>query len=813
MGPSGKSVPVGARQEKTGDCRLLERRWQERKRRKEMNVDNLMTVAQCDQFIANLNTVGMDVPAELLARRAFLEKQGVSVYADFKARNNPSEELVKCIENAADELLKPGISSSEALKPVMLYGKIQSGKTRAFVGIMSIAFDRGVDIAIVYTKGTNALATQTVSRMKAEFDNFKPGNDLNQQCTIVVHDVLEFRNQVLTPYELDTRKHIIVCKKEVNNTRLLKDIFERNLLMRQKKVVVIDDEADFGGIAFYRDSKAGGVKVGANAKYITDTVKLIPNCRNMLVTATPYSLYLQPDGVVQLINGEIRPLKPRHTQMVPVHPKYVGGKQYFVDSIKEGSMYRSVFHTLSEECVRVLCKSDQRYLSNIAKSHNLHDFRYAIIQYLVGTAIRSIQEEDKGILYKSSFVVHVEIAKTAHQWQYTLLNAFKNYLAQHVFCDKPDDSSFNDMIAAIYGDFVETRKCGESEGLLEKDEIPSLECVIARIRKLLVMSAVHIQIVNCDEDVANLLNASGQLDLKHEANIFVGGSILDRGITIENLIGFVYGRSPQNMQMDTVLQHARMYGARKMADMAVTRFHTTNQIYDRLRRINAMDEALRDQFEKAMKAGKDPENIFVCRDGEKKINPCAPGRLLISSISAITPHSRHLPIGFQTDSHTKIHSIVSQIDADVLAVPDYQNRDKDGIFMIGRDLAIDILRRIRKTYIYNRPEDKNKELEWDVEEMVSILEWALDENTQLYCLRRTNRDLDRFRGDGGFMNAPDYGHTELYPARAKAIDLPLLMLIREDGSKEKHWRGSPFYWPVLLVQKNVRTAVYGNPGV
>lgn len=58
------------------------------------------------------------------------------------------------------------------MKPVMLYGKIQSGKTRAFVGILSIAFDRGVDIAVIYTKGTNALATQTVSRMKAEFCHF-----------------------------------------------------------------------------------------------------------------------------------------------------------------------------------------------------------------------------------------------------------------------------------------------------------------------------------------------------------------------------------------------------------------------------------------------------------------------------------------------------------------------------------------------------------------------------------------------------------------------------------------------------------------
>ncbi len=35
------------------------------------------------------------------------------------------------------------------------------------------------------------------------------------------------------------------------------------------------------------------------------------------------------------------------------------------------------------------------------------------------------------------------------------------------------------------------------------------------------------------------------------------------------------------------------------------------------------------------------------------------------------------------------------------------------------------------------------------------------------------------------------------------------MFIRENGKEEKGWRGTPFYWPVLLVQENVRPAIYG----
>lgn len=776
-----------------------------------MNFDNLMTVAQCDQYIAMFQNLG-EVPPELVARRALLAEQGTTVYGAFRARNNPSEELIGCIQRTADALLSPEIDAHEALKPVMLYGKIQSGKTRAFVGVMSIAFDRGIDIAVVYTKGTNALATQTVSRMKAEFAYFKPGSNLLQQCTIVVHDVLDLKSQMLTPYELNTQKHIIVCKKEANNTRLLKDIFAGSTLMRQKRVIVIDDEADFGGIAFFRDKQTHGVGVGTNAKYITEMVLSIPDCRNMLVTATPYSLYLQPDGMSELVNGKVRPLKPRHTETVPVHQRYVGGKQYFIDSLQEDSMFHSVFHPLSPDCIDVLGNRDLRYINNIAKAAKLHDFRYAVLQYLVATGIRSIQEAGKGILYRSSFIVHVQIAKAAHKWQSELMVALLGYFGQHVFCDQPDDSSFDDMIAAIHKEFVETRSNGEHEGLLDADVMPPVGDVVAKIKELFAKEAIHVQIVNSDEDVANLLDASGQLELRHEVNVFVGGSILDRGLTIENLIGFVYGRSPQRMQMDTVLQHARMYGARKMADMAVTRFHTTNQLHDRLKRINAMDESLRDQFEKAMKEGRDPDTVFVCREANGRIMPCAPSRLLIASISTITPHSRHLPVGFQTGSRTAIHETVSGIDAAILGVPDYQNRDADGIFKIGRDLAIDLLRRIRSTYIYNRPIDANEGLEWDAEEMISILEWALDKNEELYCLRREDRELSRIRDNGAFANAPDDGRTDLAPARAKAVDLPVLMFIRENGAEDKGWRGTPFYWPVLVVQQNVRSAVYGNSG-
>lgn len=46
----------------------------------------------------------------------------------------------------------------------MLLGEVQSGKTRAFIGVMGLAYDNGIDVVILLTKNSNALARQTKQR-------------------------------------------------------------------------------------------------------------------------------------------------------------------------------------------------------------------------------------------------------------------------------------------------------------------------------------------------------------------------------------------------------------------------------------------------------------------------------------------------------------------------------------------------------------------------------------------------------------------------------------------------------------------------
>lgn len=84
-----------------------------------------------------------------------------------------------------------------------MLGKIQSGKTRAFLGVIAEAFDNDYEIAVVLTKGTVSLARQTLNRIRSDFRPFI------EQDEVQVYDIMTLPD--LTPYELN--QHLILVVK------------------------------------------------------------------------------------------------------------------------------------------------------------------------------------------------------------------------------------------------------------------------------------------------------------------------------------------------------------------------------------------------------------------------------------------------------------------------------------------------------------------------------------------------------------------------------------------------------------------------
>jgi hypothetical protein len=84
---------------------------------------------------------------------------------------------------------------------------------------------------------------------------------------------------------------------------------------------------------------------------------------------------------------------------------------------------------------------------------------------------------------------------------------------------------------------------------------------------------------------------------------------------------------------------------------------------------------------------------------------------------------------------------------------------------------------------------------------------------KVLCLIRKGRTLSRFQpqlGSPYFSDAPDTGQREGAIARRFAIDIPMLIMIRQDGREDDGWRGVPFYWPIVVAQQNIQLAIFAH---
>ena len=433
------------------------------------------TLAECLKFIDQLKQFSMPIPAEVYAEKARLEEreridENEFIFTTMKAHNKfMSDEKEHCVREMVDQLLKDG---PDAKQPCLLLGNVQSGKTDTFESIMGLAMDRGIDVCVVMTKGTNTLTEQTLKRLNTDFKYFAESGRTDQKVIVRIFDIMDIVHMNLGTLAEDPRnRFIIVCKKETKNLQHLINLFtEKSPELARREVLIVDDEADFASRAYYQ--RKGEFDLLRIAELI-ETFTTIPQYyRYLQVTATPYSLYLQPDGTIQLREGkEASPWLPRYTGIVPIHDKYIGGKQYYVESKNEESMYYHLYKPVSEKCISQLSVRREDYKTARAHSDNILDLSKAIIGYLMAAAIRSIQEEKKGQTYKSSCLIHVEINKKYHEWQEELITSIIDDVRESFLKSQNADIHLLNLQQEAYEDFRQSNLKAREPGLI-KEEFP-----------------------------------------------------------------------------------------------------------------------------------------------------------------------------------------------------------------------------------------------------------------------------------------------------------------------------------------------------
>ena len=699
------------------------------------------------------------------------------LYTEIARRLEYSDEYSDCVLSTVQRLTEHTTTSE---RPGILLGQIQSGKTRTFLGVIALALDNGYDNCIVLTKGTKPLAHQTRLRVRQAFREAIENDEAR------VFDIMALPDN-LTSYETSL-KLIIVCKKEDDNLRRLeRALCDTYPQLSKRRTLIIDDEADLASLGFR--TRGGQTGLAVIPSQIERLRQALTHAGYLQVTATPYSLYLQPSSEQVLPDGVYRPLRPAFTELIPIHEHYIGGRQYFELSEDPDNPAYYFQWSVDQQELDALHREDGRRLKieDVLVSPRIPAMRHAICAFVVGGSIRRLQERQiSGGRPKCSFLFHLDRARVAHTWQEQVVREIVDQLRRE---SDGNTERFRALMQEAYDDLAVSVS-------LSEQWLPTFEEVLEEARRLL--PACMVTKVNSDNDVQAMLDDEGQLELRNPLNVFIGGQILDRGLTVAGVIGFYYGRDPRRFQQDTVLQHCRMYGARPGADLGVTRLYTSDRIYDVLRRIYEFDQALRQAFRAG---GQDAGVVFVTQHGAGVV-ACSPNKLALSSIEALRAGGRALPIGFDIVRGAAARRVADEVDRTVQSVGD---DCANNVFEISLEEALEIIGLATSVY------DFSSGYGWNLDLLAAKLRYmAAERGDNLLCSVRRDREITRLRSSGRPANAPDTSQREGALARAEAIRKPILFMTEQRGGEELGWKNGPFWWPVIYWPQEMRTVIFSN---
>ena len=507
----------------------------------------------------------------------------------------------------------------------LLVGKVQSGKTSNLELLSAIAFDNGYNLLIIYGGYDTELLRQCTERFGMTFDSAS-GDDIVDSDTPIVFTtniVTKESNSIacLTPdFAADlieeNRPIIITCLK---NSRVLKKV---NRLLHGLmasvptfKPFIIDDEGDQASLNTAKDKANDG----------TPTYNAIKNMKNILgnplylsVTATPQANIFQQD-ISALIPASVHLIQP--------------GQGY------DGA---SVYHLSENEIIKTL--NDEQ--TGVTVSDQL---RKAIYYFLVSSAVKQMMAEKKKEKL-SDMIIHVDRRVSEHRSLYSCVNdELRNIKA--AFENREDDQDgFRFYLHRLQNSYEEYA----SENILLQYPFNDLlnELAIC-VRKTGVI----------------LQNGLGKETKETERTkwhkIYIGGDLLQRGLTFQNLIVSYFTRfAKSGGNMDTTLQRARWFGYRSNY-LDLCKIFTTSEIAKDFTALAEVEDDLWEQFDD-IENGLLKINDIIIEAEDTKQKPTAKNKAKYKTVSFKNRWIKQRFIVVDDDeisaNNAQIENLISSID-------------------------------------------------------------------------------------------------------------------------------------------------------
>lgn len=441
------------------------------------------------------------------------------------------ENILRDATEILQRCINPGqVSSTQGL----IYGHIQSGKTAVIITTLALAADNGYRNFIVMTSDLNDIYNQTLERIQRSLDGFEVlGKRAFQRYT----------GNPVTPLVLVSSK----------NTRVLSRVLAlvQRLSWQSQTTLIIDDEADQASL----DTNVNDPNRPASSinREITNLRQTLASYSYLQTTATPQALLLQ---------NRSSPFKPNF--VVPTTPGtgYIGGSHFFNTEEFNNSSH-----------IRVVPMLD---VANLRNNTIPDTVVQSILVFFVGAAILRTQGSNDNYTY----LLHTSFRQTDHSLATRLVDEFKNELAVELAIavrNSTDDMSqrFRVGLEQAYTDLQQTFS-----------NIPTFDEVVAEAARAIASTEVI--------EINSRTGAGVSPNPSRRHTLYIGGTKIGRGVTIKKLLVTYYGRDALYPQIDTVLQHARMYGYRQ-AELPATRIYLPQHLGTRFFDIHRTDNIMREK--------------------------------------------------------------------------------------------------------------------------------------------------------------------------------------------------------------------------
>ncbi|MBH0230069.1 Z1 domain-containing protein [Halobacillus yeomjeoni] len=494
-----------------------------------------------------------------------------------------AEEIIRTGERLVERIGKPTASSKIGL----LFGQVQSGKTNNMLASLALAAEEGHKLFVILTSDNIWLYQQTIERVSSILPWFQ---------TFGKEDWDSFSADEQDS-ELNNNGVILVATKNKDILPKLNELAV-NKLDPNERAIIFDDEADQASLNTMTNSEQQ--ELSQVNKEIVELREHFSSHVYIQVTATPQSLLLQ--------NG-YSGFKPDFTIKFDPGEGYVGGEHFF----EEGSKGMKVF---DDSEIDIIMGEDREALSGFAIPTGL---RQAICTFLVGAASKLIREE--GASY--SFLCHVSHKKDDHKHLNTLIDGFIRRLSRILNQEEPSQELYDTGIFYLREAYSELNQTDDS--------LPDFSEVLEEIG--INIPSTKIQLLISD-------NNQKTPSYNSPFNILIGGNKLSRGVTIKGLLVSYYGRTSQAPKVDTLLQHARMYGYRS-SDVDAMRFYTSHSILDIFQSIYQSEKQLREVIETSNPD--DVKALLLSRTSHSLLRPTRSNVVRLDSILFYKAGERYFP--------------------------------------------------------------------------------------------------------------------------------------------------------------------------